>query len=203
MTPKRWRIGIAVACVIILTSFGLRYLLRSRIAAHDVRMATEKNKRSAEDEKLLQRIFDELKSRITADPYGKDGEYARQLSGLPRGLKAMAATHWLDVSLTMDDIGWHFLNFGEPGHVAETESGLRELGLEEMAETFHQTHKIVAPLLSQIANGEDYNKVLAESGHESRIDELSKRAWALQEERDIYSAWLDYAKRHPDQVFGK
>ena len=26
----------------------------------------------------------------------------------------MVATHHLDVSLTVDDIGWHFLKFAEP-----------------------------------------------------------------------------------------
>lgn len=44
----------------------------------------------------------------------------------------MAATHHLDVSLTLDDIGWHFLNFGEPNFVREREAGLRELGLEAL-----------------------------------------------------------------------
>jgi hypothetical protein len=44
----------------------------------------------------------------------------------------MAATHWLDISLTLDSITWHFGNFGEPGLVAETEAGLRELGLHEL-----------------------------------------------------------------------
>jgi len=39
----------------------------------------------------------------------------------------MAATHWLNISLTLDSITWHFGNFGEPGLVAQTEAGLREL----------------------------------------------------------------------------
>ena len=36
----------------------------------------------------------------------------------------MAATHWLDISLTLDSITWHFGNFGEPHLVVETEAGL-------------------------------------------------------------------------------
>jgi hypothetical protein len=45
---------------------------------------------------------------------------------------SMTATHHLDVSLTLDDIGWHFLNFGEPNFVREREAGLRDLGLEAL-----------------------------------------------------------------------
>jgi len=33
---------------------------------------------------------------------------AQILTTLPPGLRAMAATHWLDVSLTLDSITWHF-----------------------------------------------------------------------------------------------
>jgi len=35
----------------------------------------------------------------------------------------MAATHWLDISLTLDSLTWHFGNFGERQLVAETEAG--------------------------------------------------------------------------------
>ena len=46
----------------------------------------------------------------------------------------MTATHSLDISLTLDSTTWHFGNFGEPQLVAETEAGLRELGLHEFSE---------------------------------------------------------------------
>ena len=58
-----------------------------------------------------------------------DSSYASAIHQRPVGLRSMAATHRLDVSLTLDDIGWHFLNFGKPNFVRETKSGLRELGL--------------------------------------------------------------------------
>ena len=76
---------------------------------------------SAEDDAGVARVFDLLKSNIQANPYAWDGALAREIRGLPPGLRAMAATHHLDVSLTLDDIGWHFLNFGHPSHVEETE----------------------------------------------------------------------------------
>jgi hypothetical protein len=82
------------------------------------------------DEALLKEIFSMLGKSVSsaADPYSDDGSYAAAIASLPKGLRAMAATHHLDISLTMDDIGWHFLNFGEPVLVGETETGLRELG---------------------------------------------------------------------------
>ncbi len=55
------------------------------------------------------------------------------IASLPTVLRAMAVTHWLDISLTLDSLTWHFGNFGEPNLVAETEAGLRELGLDELA----------------------------------------------------------------------
>ncbi len=66
------------------------------------------------DEELLKKIFSVLSKSVTsvADPYSEDGSYAAAIASQPTGLRAMAATHHLDISLTMDDIGWHFLNFG-------------------------------------------------------------------------------------------
>ena len=69
------------------------------------------------DEKLLEEIFSVLGKSVSsvADPYSEDGSYAAAIGSLPTGLRAMAATHHLDISLTMDDIGWHFLNFRGTG----------------------------------------------------------------------------------------
>src|SRR5215469_12572338 len=82
------------------------------------------------DPELVKKKFSELSKSVNdlAAPYSEDGSYAIAISNLPAGLGAMAATHHLDLSLTMDDIGRPFLNFGERGLVRETEAGLRKLG---------------------------------------------------------------------------
>ena len=121
----------------------------------------------------------------------------------------MAATHHLDVSLTLDDIGWHFLNFGEPNLVKETESGLRELGLDDLADWFAEAYEIVNPLRPEIKSGDDYYECLTRYGRMERISELTQKA------RDrgagcgdevsgspIYAAWIKYARKHPESVFG-
>ena len=81
-----------------------------------------------DDAGLLSDIQAILSVRALGDPYSEDGAFALNLASLPPGLRAMAATHWLDISLTLDSITWHFGNFGEPYLVAETEAGLQELG---------------------------------------------------------------------------
>ena len=73
-----------------------------------------------DDDGLLEEIQATLTSRVQGDPYSSDGAFAQSLSSLPKGLRAMAATHWLDISLTLDSITWHFGNFGEPALVAQT-----------------------------------------------------------------------------------
>jgi hypothetical protein len=114
----------------------------------------------------------------------------------------MAATHHLDVSLTLDDIGWHFLNFGHPTHVEETELGLRELGLPRVVAIFHETYQLVGPHLPEIHHpGGDYYRVMERSGHTSRIEELTEQACALLGDQGIYRLWARYAKEHPDRVF--
>lgn len=154
------------------------------------------------DDALLDRILAELSQRapVRGDT---DSDFVRRIRELPRGLRAMAATHWLDISLTLDDIGWHFLNFGEPELVEETERGLRELGLVDLANVFREAHTIVGPLLKQFAGpNQEFEQLLSQAGVEERVDELSDHAWDLMDRRDIHTAWIDYAKRRPNDVFG-
>ncbi len=116
----------------------------------------------------------------------------------------MAATHHLDISLTMDDIGWHFLNFGEPGLVRETETGLRELGLDDIADYFAEAHAIVNPLKPEIKEADDYRPCLESRGLMARIDELTDKASKRQptvSDSAIYAGWVKYARAHPEKVF--
>lgn len=158
------------------------------------------------DEDLLKQILAVLSKSVSsvADPYSEDGSYAAAIAALPVGLRAMAATHHLDVSLTMDDIGWHFLNFGEAALVRETESGLRELGLNEVADYFAEAHAIMKPLRPEIKEADDYYACLESRGLMARIDELTEKASQTQPtltDSPIYAAWVKYARIHPEKVF--
>jgi hypothetical protein len=114
----------------------------------------------------------------------------------------MAATQHLDLSLTLDGIGWHFLNFGHPSHVQETELGLRELGLPEVADMFHEAYQLVRPHLVEIRRpGGDFYGVMARAGHMNRLDELTDQALTALGEKHIYRRWAVYAREHPERVF--
>jgi hypothetical protein len=161
---------------------------------------------SLPDGDLLKEIFTSLTKSVNslANPYSDDGSYAAAIAVLPRGLRAMAATHHLDISLTLDDIGWHFLNFGEPRLVGETEAGLRELGLSDMADWFAEAFAIVNPLRSEIEAGGDYRDCLMRHGQMGRIEELTQKASGKEptvEGSPVYGAWIRYAREHPESVF--
>ena len=83
------------------------------------------------------------------------------------------------MSLTLDSITWHF---GEPELVAETEPGLRELGLHDLAVCFVEVKELMLSLFAQRteADGDAY-EILERAGLRARADELNQRALALDE----------------------
>jgi hypothetical protein len=101
-----------------------------------------------DDDGLRREIEELLAARALGTPYGTNSTLGRNIALLPVGLRAMAATHWLDISLTLDSVTWHFGNFGEPHLVAETEAGLRELGLHELALCFVEAKELMVTLLA-------------------------------------------------------
>ncbi|HWA94908.1 MAG TPA: hypothetical protein VG844_09930 [Terracidiphilus sp.] len=159
-----------------------------------------------DDDGLLEEIFALLKVRAVGDPYGEDGSFAATLATIPPGLRAMAATHWLDISLTLDSITWHFGNFGEPNLVAQTEAGLHELGLIELALCFREAKDLMVPLLANRTNedGDPY-ELLERKGLRTEGDELDRRAWDIEKRGSdkslIYGAWIRYIRKYPEKVF--
>jgi len=161
-----------------------------------------------DDDTLLERIFDTLASRVNADPYAWDGAYAMQIRELPRGLRAMAATHDLVVSLSKGGFCSYFRHCGEPNHVQETEIGLRELELAEFAKLFSEAYKIILPHLDEIRARGDGVDSLQREGALGRIAELTREAVQMNAaggERmsgsAIYAAWIRYARKHHQRVF--
>lgn len=147
-----------------------------------------------------------LTARVVGDPYSADGSFAASLATLPPGLRAMAATHCLDISLTLDSITWHFGNFGEPHLVAETEAGLLELGLHELALCFREAKELMLPLLAERTEGDGGpDELLERKGLQGVADELNRRSWALDDlgpgRSVIYEAWIRYARQYPERVF--
>src|SRR3569832_714688 len=101
-------------------------------------LTVEKNVLSNDDE-LFNLTGKELEKRVSA-PRGSP-EFLNEIKDLPIGLCAMAATYELDVSLALDDLGWHFGNWHSPEMSEETLRGLEELGATEMAVIFRQAYE--------------------------------------------------------------
>jgi hypothetical protein len=160
-----------------------------------------------DDAGLMSELRKLLTSKAVGNPYSDDGKFAACIASLPPGLRAMAATHWLDISLTLDSITWHFGNFGEPGLVAATEAGLRELELHQLADCFVEAKELMTPLLAQRteADGDPYD-ILERTGLTKRGEEIDQRADALDDlepgESVIYKAWIRYTRKYPVRVFG-
>jgi len=155
---------------------------------------------------LLNELMDSLKNRVLGDPYSSDGSYATELSSLPRGLRAMAATHWLDVSLSLDSLTWHFGNFGEPGLVTQTEEALLELHLVDLARLFREAADLMRPFVDQMSPEHPPDELLEKAGLMERGREIDRRAWDLNKsgtgDSAIYEAWVAYVREHPERVFG-
>ncbi|MGA2653654.1 MAG: hypothetical protein ABSF28_24305 [Terracidiphilus sp.] len=160
-----------------------------------------------DDDGLLTELLQMLAACAVGNPYSDDGDFAESLESLPSGLRAMAATHWLDISMTLDSITWHFGNFGEPNLVAQTEAGLHELGLHDLASCFCDAKELMLPLLANRteSDGDPY-EILEREGVRAAADTLDRRAWDLDDlgpgKSLIYDAWVKYARQYPEKVFG-
>jgi hypothetical protein len=153
---------------------------------------------SGSNDQVFELLGEQLEKRL---PNRTDPEFVDELRALPVGLRAMAATYELDVSLTMDDLGWHFGNWHDLDLAEETARGLEELRATELAGLFRQA----------LAHAKDYwselgSETWSDWYHGSRLEEavmpLNERAWALLEDRwnGIFSYWVEYARQHPDRV---
>jgi hypothetical protein len=153
---------------------------------------------SGTDDDLFKLLCAELAERL---PDRDSPEFISDLRKLPRGLRAMAATYELDVSLALDDLGWHFGNWHDEELALETLDGLRELGATEFAELF----------ASALVHAKGFWVELGSAGwmdwyHGSELEAavmpLNDRAWNLWKERPmgLFSYWVEYARRAPENV---
>src|SRR5262245_11099935 len=79
-----------------------------------------------DDDTVFGLLSSALNERIPSSLLVDLDAFVAQLQKLPPGLRAMAATHQLDVSMSLDDLGWHFANWHDHGLAEETTLGLRE-----------------------------------------------------------------------------
>jgi len=159
------------------------------------------------DEDLLVLLSAELERRLPAHLNQDLNLLVEEIRHLPRGLRAMAATHRLDVSMAISDLGWHFYNFNHHGFLEETRQGLGELEAIEAAGIFQQASSLVEPHLERMEQMKGSPKKFADwyidEGLEKVLNPLHRQLWkicATSPERGLLQFWLNYARKYPDRV---
>jgi hypothetical protein len=154
---------------------------------------------SSSDDDLFSLLGNELQQRVLA----KRGspEFIAQIRKLPPGLRAMASTHELDVSLALDDLGWHFGNWHNEELAQETAQGLEELGAYELAGLFRRAFELAKNYWTDLG-AKNWAQWYHGSAFEKSIEPLNEQAWTILKgkPRGIFKYWVDYARRHPESV---
>lgn len=153
------------------------------------------------DDVLFKLLSDEIERQVPATLLSDIPKFLRQLRTTSPGVRAMAATHQLSVSMALDSLEWHFGNWHSKRLAIETESGLRELGADETAKIFGMAYRLSLPFWKQLGRSNWYGW-LENSELEKVIGPLNTKMWKLEESRKygMMSYWLDYARKHPGRV---
>ncbi len=169
-------------------------------------LSAAKIEEAKDDTELVDLLSRALAERFTPDIQSDVDRLLAALGAAPRGLRAMAGIHDLDVSMTLDDLAWHFGNHNDERFLRETEQGLLELGAVEVAELFHSAWEIVKPHLGEIKTKsweiEDPHEYLEKIGIQSKVDPLNERMWAICEkcgDLGLLHYWCSYARKYPER----
>jgi hypothetical protein len=159
--------------------------------------------KKANDIKLFKLLSKELESLF---PSKESDPFIAAFKEAPRGLSAMAAIHELDVSMTLDDLAWHFGNWNDARILKATVDGLRELEAFEAADLFSRAWEIVTPFLAEIkvfdAEKEDFHEYLDRTGIQEKINPLNERMFEIcrgNGSLGLMQYWLNYAKKYPER----
>ncbi len=164
--------------------------------------------KSASDEELFSELSSKLERCLPPQLQDDFELLVPAMRALPRGLRAMAAIHRLDVSMALDDLGWHFFNSHHRALCEETQWGLRELEAVEAAGIFASARALVEPHWNEMGalraiGPEAFAEWYSASGLETALHPLNRRLWAVCGRSPDYGLmrfWLDYARKHPDRV---
>jgi hypothetical protein len=151
---------------------------------------------------LLELLFGELRVRLPPSEPFHMGRFLKKIRTIPIGLRAMAATFELDVSMALDDLGWHFGNWAHRGYCDETLRGLRELEAGEYADMFAKAYEVAQTCWTELTTGHgDFGKWYNKSDLYKATEPLSSRWWDLQKiDGGIFGCWTRYARKYPHKV---
>jgi hypothetical protein len=158
-----------------------------------------------DDKALFSALSEELGRRVPGEmAWDRSGHIAR-MRACPVGLRAMAAVHPLDLSMALDDLGYHFVNWHYRPHCEETLAGLRELEIPEAADIFETAYALAQPYWDTIGTlDDDFVDWYQDSDLRKALAPLNDRMWALckRTEAGLLSYWVPYARKYPGRVVG-
>jgi hypothetical protein len=167
-------------------------------------LTTEQIRAAANDEALFDLLTTELQRLLPPDKQEDRECYFKAIEELPRGLRAMAGMHFFDVSMTLDDLAWHFGNQNDERDLRETLNGLRELELAQIADLFEQAWKIMEPhfeaLRGEEVNSDNFYEWLEEIGARKKVDPMNNFIWDYCEKlgkSGLLESWGPYARKYP------
>lgn len=155
------------------------------------------------DDAIYNLLAAELLRLIGACSSETINEFLEQLPSLPIGLRSMAAVYDLDVSLTLDDLGWHFMNRYSLAFAHETLAGLKELETPH-AKIFAQAITIASKNWDFIGSP-NFIEEYEDSPLYLELKPLNDQIWELQGFSDmpgksILEYWVPYAKKYPEKL---
>ena len=168
---------------------------------------TQEEIRSTDDnEALFELLSAELQRELPEEAQEDRDLYHERLASLPRGLRAMAGIHFFDVSMSLDDLAWHFGNQNDERDLRETSSGLRELELPEIADCFDKMWAFMKPYMPNLQSGDysgkDFPDWLEEIGAQKVADPMNKVIWDYCEKAGklgLLESWAPYARKYPER----
>lgn len=154
---------------------------------------------SKDDDELFEIISAEM-SELMPDTEDDDiDKYIDKIRSLPKAYWAFGAIYALDVSITLDDLGWHFSNHYSLNLAQECVTALRELGAVEQATIFTEAINIVKKYWEPLGDILEKNDPDAfpdwyeTSGLEGELEKLNQRMWQTVTNN---GSLLDYIPRY-------
>jgi len=163
--------------------------------------------RAAEDDELLFELLSGQLQRLLPEEIQENRDlYQETLATLPRGLRAMAGTHFFGLSMSPDDLAWHFGNQSNERDPDETLNGLRESELFEIAHLVKQQWEFMKPHLHALQAGDMGGKEphdwLGQIGAQRMADPTNKIIWDHCEQAGkpgLLASWTPYASKYPER----
>jgi len=169
-------------------------------------LIVEQIKGCVDDAALFKLLADEASALLPPELQDGRKAYFGLLPSLAPGIRAFNGIWDLDVSMSMDDIAWHFTNHFEEEHIQETLWSLAEVGAEEVHAIFSEALSIVRPhlgdLRSRSISAAKRHEWLDTSGIQAACKPLNKRLWEICEEAGnfrLLSFAIGHARKHPDR----